>query len=72
MKDSMKNEMQDMALNLDDLDKVSGGAKNPSGGAVYRLPDNCPNCGNPLIKTRNAKKVTCMVCDAEIVAERIH
>ena len=46
-----------MALNLDALSQVSGGSKMPYGGTVLHFPDNCPQCGAALIKTRGAKKL---------------
>lgn len=67
MKDFSKDAAQDMALNLDALSQVSGGAKKPYGGTVLHFPDNCPQCGAELIKTRGAKVIVCFKCGAEIV-----
>lgn len=66
MSKKTKFETQDAELDLDDLSIVSGGVNNPYGGNVYKFPDNCPHCGAPLLKKRNAKKLTCNECGAEI------
>ena len=66
MNEEIKMEALDMALDLDTLSQVSGGGKMPSGGTVLRFPDNCPECGMKLIKTRGAKKLICFGCGAEI------
>ena len=66
MSNSFKNEGPDMALDLDALSQVSGGGKMPYGGIVLHFPDNCPQCGAELIKTRGAKKLICNECGAEI------
>lgn len=66
MKVFSKNEAPDMALDLDALSQVSGGGKMPYGGTVLHFPDNCPQCGAALIKTRSAKKLICNECGAEI------
>ena len=66
MKKTIENEGSDMALDLDALSQVSGGSKMPYGGIVLHFPDNCPQCGAELIKTRGAKKLICNECGAEI------
>lgn len=61
------------SLSLDDLENVAGGIKltrviKKTGGVTYTFPDKCPNCGEALVKPRNAKITSCIKCGIEVEA----